>query len=100
LYLPYGITIDSSGIVRIVILSIFVPLFFPYLDNLYISDYGHCRVRKVSLSTGIITTIAGSGATGTSGDGGDATSALLTPDAIAVDSLGILFIKEFYKLTY
>ena len=62
-----------------------------YKGNVYIADAGNLRIRKVTVSTGIITTIAGSGAYGFSGDGGDATSASLSsPEGLAVDASGIL----------
>ncbi len=58
------------------------------IDNLYIAENGNSCIRKVTNS--IITVIAGTGAAGYSGDGGDATSAILKgPEAVAVDSLGI-----------
>ncbi len=61
------------------------------LDNVYITDSTNQRIRKVTVSTGIITTIAGSGGTGSySGDGGAATSATLyNPNGVTVDSSGI-----------
>jgi len=46
-------------------------------NNLYISDGGNNRVRKVTASTGIINTVAGNGVNAYSGDGGPATSASL-----------------------
>ena len=53
--------------------------------NLYIADEGHNRIRKVDVSTGIITTVAGNGTPGYSGDGGPATSAqLLQPLGVGV----------------
>ncbi len=56
---------------------------------MYIADYNNCRIRKVTVSTGIITTIAGLGY-GDSGDGGPATSAYFNlPNGVAVDSSGI-----------
>ena len=60
------------------------------LGNLYIADESNNRIRKVTVSTGIITTIAGSGGTGSySGDGGAATSAALyEPTGISVDATG------------
>ena len=62
--------------------------------NLYIADWGHGRVRKVSPS-GIITTVAGNGNPGYSGDGGPATSAQLSgPVSVAVDASGNLYIAD------
>ncbi len=75
---PVSVAVDGSG-------------------NLYIDDDGNCRIQEVSASTDDILTIAGSatGKCGDSGDGGPAISALLdTPDAIAVDSAGDLFIAD------
>ena len=59
--------------------------------NIYIADTFNYRVRKVS-SSGQITTIAGNGSNGQSGDGGVALSARIQPNAVAVDSQGNLFI--------
>ena len=57
--------------------------------NVYIADYGNSRVRKVTVSTGIITTVAGTGTSSYSGDNGQATSAALKgPYGVAVDSAG------------
>jgi uncharacterized protein (TIGR03437 family) len=62
--------------------------------NLYIGDSSNARVRKVS-AAGIITTVAGNGSTGYSGDGGPATDAQLSrPRGVAVDSIGNLFIAD------
>lgn len=63
--------------------------------NLYIADCYNNRIRKVSANTGIITTIAGNGSAGFSGDGGTATAAKLSnPSGIAVDRLGNLYIAD------
>lgn len=71
---PTGVVVDSAG-------------------NLYIADSGNHRIRIVSNSA--ITTIAGSGTSGFSGDNGPATSAQLSaPQRIAVDSLGNLYIAD------
>ncbi len=57
--------------------------------NVYIADSDNSRVRKVTVSTGVISTIAGTGANGYSGDGGQATSAALSYlMAVALDSSG------------
>ncbi len=62
--------------------------------NLYIADAGNNVVRKVS-STGTITTVAGTGAPGFSGDGGQASKAQLSsPSGVAIDSAGDLFIAD------
>ena len=57
---------------------------------MYVADHINQRIRKVTVSTGIITTIAGSSTSGSySGDGGDATSATLSgPLAVALDASG------------
>ncbi len=59
------------------------------LGNVYIADTNNNRVRKVTLTTGIMSTIAGT-SPGYSGDGGDATSATLwDPFGVAVDASGM-----------
>ena len=56
---------------------------------MYIADYGNHRIRKVTVSTGIISTIAGTGASSYSGDNGAATSAALYfPIGVALDVSG------------
>ncbi len=57
---------------------------------MYIADHFNHRIRKVTISTGIITTYAGDGGTGSfSGDGGQATAALLDhPAGICLDTSG------------
>jgi len=71
---PEGVAVDSVG-------------------NLYIADYGNRRIREVS--NGVITTIAGNGTGGFSGDGGPATSASLSRvKGIAVDAVGNLYIAD------
>ncbi len=70
---PAGVAVDNSG-------------------NLYIADL-FCRIRKVS--GGIITTVAGNGTHGFSGDGGVATSAQLnSPSFVTVDTSGIVYISD------
>jgi uncharacterized protein (TIGR03437 family) len=73
---PEGIAVDSSG-------------------NLYIAEWGANRIRKVT-PAGTITTVAGSGVAGYSGDGGPAVAAMLKgPSGIALDSAGNLYIVDY-----
>ena len=59
------------------------------IGNVYISDYSNHRIRKLKVSTGIITTIAGTGSTTFSGDNAAAISATLNyPIGIAIDAQG------------
>jgi sugar lactone lactonase YvrE len=74
--LPYGLAMDVSG-------------------NLYIGDASNNRIRKVN-TLGIISTIAGNGSSGYSGDGGMATSESLTnPNGVAVDASGNVYIADY-----
>ena len=79
---PYGVAADSSG-------------------NLYIADTNNCSIRKVTASTGIVSSVAGSLNGGgqvscnLSGDGGPATSASLNhPMGLAMDESGNLFFAD------
>ena len=59
------------------------------IGNVYVADYDNQRIRKVTVSTGIITTIAGTGTPSYSGDNGAATSAtLLNAPKVALDASG------------
>jgi Chitobiase/beta-hexosaminidase C-terminal domain/FG-GAP-like repeat/Bacterial Ig-like domain (group 3)/NHL repeat len=62
--------------------------------NLYIADDGASRVRKVAVATGIISTVAGNGDRGSSGDGLPATQAEAVPYGLAVDGAGDLYISS------
>jgi len=71
----------------------------PYLGNVYIADTFNYRIRKVTISTGIITTIAGTGTFSYSGDNGPATSATLnSPTDVALDSAGIYYVTFLVAL--
>ena len=66
---------------------------FDVAGNLYFADAGNQRIRRIDYATGIISTIAGNGTAGYSGDGGSATSATLSaPTGLAVDSQGQVYI--------
>jgi uncharacterized repeat protein (TIGR02543 family) len=78
LYNPTGVAVDTAG-------------------NLYIADSNNYRVRKVSV-LGTITTVAGTGTAGYSGDDGLATSAEINyPVGVAVDAAGNLYVAEYYN---
>ena len=65
------------------------------LGNVYIGDWYNHRIRKVTVSTGIISTIAGTGTYGYSGDNGAATSATLTyPRGVGLDTAGNVYIAD------
>jgi sugar lactone lactonase YvrE len=70
-------------------------VFVDHAGNLYIGDSGNHRVRRVDGQTGVITTVAGSGSAGNTGDGGAATDAELNdPRWVTVDAAGNLFISD------
>ncbi len=72
---PFGVAVDPSG-------------------NVIIADTYNNRVRKITIATGIITTIAGTGTYSISGDGGAATSATFQyPVAVTLDSSGTQYIN-------
>jgi DNA-binding beta-propeller fold protein YncE len=68
---------------------------FDPAGNLYFSDTFNHRIRRVEGRTGIITTVAGNGAAGYSGDGGPAIEAALNePYGIAVDRSGSIYVAD------
>jgi RHS repeat-associated protein len=63
--------------------------------NLYLTDYGNNRIRKVD-ANGIITTVAGTGTPGFNGDGGPAVNAqICKPTGVVVDGAGNLYFADF-----
>ena len=76
---PSGVALDTTG-------------------NIYIADTNNHCIRKVSVADGTISTIAGTGSWGYSGDGGAATSARLSsPHGIALDTFGSIYISDDYN---
>ncbi|PWT76932.1 MAG: hypothetical protein C5B59_05365 [Bacteroidetes bacterium] len=77
IWLPTGVAVDRS-------------------NNVYIADYGNHRVRKVDAQSGVITTVAGNGIAGFSGDGGLGISAeLFEPYGIFMDAAMNLYIADY-----
>ena len=75
-YWPRRVVVDASG-------------------NIYVGDYGNHRIRKVD-TNGIITTVAGNGWSGYSGDGGPATEALFEDlTAFSLDASGNIYIADY-----
>ncbi len=76
--------------------AVYVTTSYPILVSVYIADTGNNCIRKVAMSTSIITTVAGTGTSGFSGDYGPATSAgLSSPSGVAVDAeTGDLYIAD------
>jgi uncharacterized protein (TIGR03437 family) len=73
---PYGVVLDAAG-------------------DLYIADTNNQRIRMVSAATGTITTVAGNGRSGWTGDGGPSTSAELSfPRAVLLDGAGNIYISD------
>ena len=73
---PFAVAVDAAG-------------------NVYFTDLGNARVRRIAAGTGLITTIAGTGGTGPRGDGGLATAArLFSAIDVAVDAAGNVFIAD------
>jgi sugar lactone lactonase YvrE len=78
LNVPAGVVVDPTG------------------TTLYASEFNGQRVRALNLGTGVITTVAGTGASGYSGDGGLATSGQISgPKGLAMDGLNNLYFAEF-----
>jgi sugar lactone lactonase YvrE len=76
---PRGVAVDAAG-------------------HVFIADTGNHRVRRVDAATGLISTIAGTGRAGFSGDGGEATAAELdAPSGVAVAPDGTLYIADAHN---
>jgi len=74
---PFGVAVDRS-------------------NNIYIADFGNNRVRKVDAQSNLISTVAGNGTKGYTGDGGLATNAeIAQPRDVALDAAGNLYIADY-----
>jgi len=74
----FGVAVDGAG-------------------NVFIADGGNLVIRKIDVS-GIVTTIAGTGLPGYSGDGGPATAAtLFAPSGVAVGKTGLVYVCDQYN---
>ena len=87
-YTQFGINTDYSG----------TGIAVDAAGNLYVADVNNFRVRKIDRQ-GVITTIAGTGHSGYSGDGGPAIAAqLFGPGSLAFDAEGNLYIADFISV--
>ncbi len=76
IFLPSGLAVDAAG-------------------DLFLCDSSNNRVRRVDASTGYISTVAGNGSPGATGDGGQATAAELNnPSGLTIDGAGNLYIAD------
>ena len=88
----------DSGIATDAMINKPVALCFDNCGNLIFADEMNNRIRKIDAITGIITTIAGNGTAGFSGDSSIATAAELNnPDGVCFDNLGNLYISDYYN---
>jgi uncharacterized protein (TIGR03437 family) len=73
---PAGVAVDAAG-------------------NIFLADTNNQRIRMVSAATGIITTVAGNGRSGYTGDGGPSTSAQLSfPRVVLLDASGNIYVSD------
>jgi sugar lactone lactonase YvrE len=76
LYQPVAVAVDPAG-------------------NVFIADYNNCRIREISVATGLINTVAGTGNCAFTGDGLAIANGIGYPQGIAVDANDNLFISDY-----
>src|SRR6185436_18570413 len=74
---PYGVAVDSVG-------------------NVYVADFSNSTIRKITV-TGVVTTLAGTAGVSGSTDGTGAAARFLTPYGVAVDSIGNVYVSDYYN---
>ena len=88
----------DGGLATAALLNIVMDIVTDSLGNIYLVDSNNYAIRMISEGDGIITTVAGTGTSGTSGDGGLAVAAkLYKPFGVAVDLDGNIFITDLYQ---
>ncbi len=76
IFLPFGVAVDGAG-------------------NLYIADTSNNRIRKVDAGSGLVSTLAGTGNVGATGDNGQAVAATLAgPSSLTLDAAGNLYVAD------
>jgi len=93
--LPSGFSGDNGPATNA---QLWIPsaVFTDTAGNVYIADGANDRVRKITVATGIITTVAGNGTTGDTGDGTPATNAELNgPVGLCLDKHGNIYIADY-----
>ena len=70
-------------------------LFIDKQNNIFFAEYGNGTIRRIDGNTGIISTVAGNGTPGFSGDGGPATNAQLIPEDLTIDDNGIMYVADY-----
>jgi len=87
-------TLGDGGLATAAMLSGPVNVALDGSGNLLIVETGDARIREVNAETKIITTVAGMGIYGYSGDGGPATEAAIGPYGIAIDAAGAIYFSN------
>jgi sugar lactone lactonase YvrE len=88
----------DGGLASAAHLNLPTALAFDAAGNLYVADSANHRIRKITLATGIITTVAGDGRQGDAGDSGPALGASIdSPQGLAVDAAGNVYLADTHN---